>query len=647
MEIPVGTWEWNLENGNTYWSNGVYELLGLARGEGAAHVNDFVRFIHPDDRQRVLSDVESAIKRGNDYYAEFRIVRDDGAIVWLSSKGCLVRGASGAGRMIGVNIDITERKRAEQALHESQERLRSAFDHATIGMALVAIDGRLLQVNRSYCKLLGYSEQELLATNFQSLTHPGDLHDDLTFRRQLLAGERNVFQMEKRYIHKSGHTVWGLLNISLMRNGVGRPLYFISQIQDVTERKRVEMRLAIQHAVSRILSEAALMADAAPRLLQAICEPLGYELGEVWVPDHQTGQLIMLDCWSQASDELMEFASASRQFTFYPDVGLPGRIWKSCRASWITHLVNDSDFQRPSLAQAAGLTSGFGFPALVADRTVAILVFFSREVRERDEDLLRLTLSLGDQIGQFAERKQAEEALRRSEEALRESHARIEDLAGRLIAAQEEERKHFARELHDDLNQQVAALAIGISRLKQALPDSDAGVQEQVVRLRKDTDRLSERIRRMSHEWHSSVLQHVGLPAALISYCDEFSEQEGIAVSLAIHDGVEAVPPDAALCLYRVAQESLRNVARHSGARKAVVELMGTEAWVELQVIDRGAGFDPDTARGRGLGLVSIEERVRLLHGSLVLRARPGEGTEVKARIPSRAKHEQDKRLAG
>jgi signal transduction histidine kinase len=151
----------------------------------------------------------------------------------------------------------------------------------------------------------------------------------------------------------------------------------------------------------------------------------------------------------------------------------------------------------------------------------------------------------------------------------------------------------------------------------------------------------------MSHEWHSSVLQHVGLPAALISYCDEFSEQEGIAVSLAIHDGVEAVPPDAALCLYRVAQESLRNVARHSGARKAVVELMGTEAWVELQVIDRGAGFDPDTARGRGLGLVSIEERVRLLHGSLVLRARPGEGTEVKARIPSRAKHEQDKRLAG
>jgi PAS domain S-box-containing protein len=90
----VGTWEWNLETGNTYWSNGVYELLGLASGEGSAHINDFVRFIHPDDRQRVLSDVESAIKKGNDHYGEFRIIRDDGAIVWLSSKGCLVRGAS-------------------------------------------------------------------------------------------------------------------------------------------------------------------------------------------------------------------------------------------------------------------------------------------------------------------------------------------------------------------------------------------------------------------------------------------------------------------------------------------------------------------------------------------------------------------------
>ncbi len=98
-------------------------------------------------------------------------------------------------------------------------------------------------------------------------------------------------------------------------------------------------------------------------------------------------------------------------------------------------------------------------------------------------------------------------------------------------------------------------------------------IQEQIARLRKETDWLSERIRKMSHELHSTVLQHVGLPAALSSYCAEFSDREGIAVTLDIRDGVDAVSPEAALCLYRVAQESLRNVAKHSGARSAVVEL--------------------------------------------------------------------------
>jgi signal transduction histidine kinase len=238
---------------------------------------------------------------------------------------------------------------------------------------------------------------------------------------------------------------------------------------------------------------------------------------------------------------------------------------------------------------------------------------------------------------QRARRGRIEQALRESEESLRNSYARIEDLAGRLIAAQEEERRYVARELHDDLNQQVAAMAIGISRLKRQLPDADGAVQGQIAKLQDNTDSLSERIRQMSHELHSSVLQHAGLPAALNSYCAEFSDLEGIAVTLDIRAGVEAVPSDAALCLYRVAQESLRNIARHSGARSAVVTLTGVNGAVELRVVDQGVGFDPGQARGgHGLGLVSMEERVKLLHGSFVLTTRPGAGTELRAQIPLR-----------
>jgi PAS domain S-box-containing protein len=136
--------------------------------------------------------------------------------------------------------DITERKRAEEALRESEQRFKSSFEDASIGMALVGIEGRWLQVNQALCEIVGYSEEELLDKNFQDITHRDDLKTDLSYVRQLSAGEISTYQMEKRYVHKLGHIVWILLNGSLVRDGGGEPLYFIAQIQDITERKEAE-----------------------------------------------------------------------------------------------------------------------------------------------------------------------------------------------------------------------------------------------------------------------------------------------------------------------------------------------------------------------------------------------------------------------
>jgi PAS domain S-box-containing protein len=140
--------------------------------------------------------------------------------------------------------DITERKRSQDLLRESEERFSSAFEHASIGMALLTIEGRWFRVNWALCWLLGYSEAELLQKTFQDITYPDDLETDLNFIRQILSGEIHSYQMEKRYFHKQGHVIWVLLSVSLVRDPNGRPIYFISQIQDITERKKAERGLS-------------------------------------------------------------------------------------------------------------------------------------------------------------------------------------------------------------------------------------------------------------------------------------------------------------------------------------------------------------------------------------------------------------------
>jgi len=225
---------------------------------------------------------------------------------------------------------------------------------------------------------------------------------------------------------------------------------------------------------------------------------------------------------------------------------------------------------------------------------------------------------------------------RRVEEDLRMLNDRNRDLAGRLIRAQEEERTRIARDLHDDVGQQLAGLAILASSLKRkvARPAAPQEIDEAFARFQDRAAAAAQSVRNLSHELHPTVLQHAGLVAALQGLCSDAEQLHHLNVPFTAGGGVDALPPDVTLSLYRVTQEVLSNAVRHAQAKTVAVNLSVTGYDVELSITDNGVGFVTKTRLGQGLGLRSIDERVRLLGGSVQIQSTPGQGTRVFVRVP-------------
>ena len=247
------------------------------------------------------------------------------------------------------------------------------------------------------------------------------------------------------------------------------------------------------------------------------------------------------------------------------------------------------------------------------------------------ENLIRLHGVVSDVTGS----KATEAALVDREQTLQRKQAELLELTARLFTAQEDERRRLARELHDSFNQQMAALSIQLGSLRQRHPELAseirgelAGIQDQVVQLSND-------VRRVSHELHPAALEQLGLRAALKAHCARVERQDHVVVTLATAGLPDRLSREASISLFRVAQEALRNVARHSTATHAEVTLVAKDGGIELTIRDHGRGFDIDGARRKGsVGLVSMEERIRPLGGRFVASSRPGKGTTITAFVP-------------
>jgi PAS domain S-box-containing protein len=295
---------------------------------------------------------------------------------------------------------------------------------------------------------------------------------------------------------------------------------------------------------------------------------------------------------------------------------------------WAARVHPDDLAESRALAQAHidGKTPAFESEHRVLHKDGSIRWFLARGMVS--ERVSGRAIHMVGTTTDITERKRSEEALRRSREHIRE-------LAGRLISAQEVERRRIARDLHDDLNQKVAALAITISNIRHHLPAAAQSLSEDLFDLQSRTSQLAHDIRELSHEIHPATLEHAGLVPALTSYAAELKQLEGIDLQLQLPDAFDAIPQDVAICIYRVAQESIRNVLRHSGMRSAQVTLHRAQDQVTLVVRDEGRGFDASRPRDqKGLGLISIEERVRLLNGIVEVESQQGRGTTLQVCIP-------------
>ncbi|MDG3002550.1 GAF domain-containing sensor histidine kinase [Paludisphaera mucosa] len=281
-----------------------------------------------------------------------------------------------------------------------------------------------------------------------------------------------------------------------------------------------------------------------------------------------------------------------------------------------------------------GMKSNLTIPLKAGGVVLGVLSFGAfRAFRAWPDDLVQRLRTVGEIFASALARKRADHRLHAREEALRRTQAELRLLAGRLLQAQEDERRRIAREMHDDWTQRLAVLAIDAARLEARLdPASDA--LGQLQQMRAGLVSLSEDVHALSRQLHPSILDDLGLVDALRSECAGVERREGLAVAFRADEVLASLPKDVALCIYRVAQEALRNVVKHAATDEASVSLVRVGRELVLTVRDRGVGFDATEAGSReGLGLSSMEERVRLVRGAFAVASRPGEGATITARV--------------
>ena len=445
------------------------------------------------------------------------------------------------------------------------------FNASPIGIAVENLEGQPLFVNPALCQMLGFSDQELRSKHCTQFSPPEDAEKDWAFFQQLRAGSIDRYQLEKRYFRRDGSMVWGRLSISV--SGSPSSPLIIAMVEEITDKKAAEEALQAREDLLKIFVKnvpvGVAMLDRDMRYLQ---------VSDRWCADYSvdSSQVLGRSHYELFSDiperwkEMHKRALAGETLRAEED-----RWDRKGSTAWIRWEL------RPWRAPS-GIVGG-------------ILIFA--------EDITH--------------RKQMEEA--------------ISSISRKLIESQEQERARIGRELHDDINQRLALLAVELERLQ----DDPSELRTHVQELRKQLIEISNDVQGLSHELHSSKLEYLGALRAMKGWCREFGERQGIQIEFKSFEANISLPREIGLCLFRVLQEALHNAAKYSGVKRIEVEVREDSSEIHLLVSDLGRGFDLETAtQGRGLGLTSMQERVRLINGIIEIQSKPMGGTIVNVRVP-------------
>ncbi len=548
--------------------------------------NGWAEGVHPDDLQRCLDTYTQSFERRAKFSMEYWLRRHDGEYRWILDVGVprFNQDGSFAG-YIGIGVDVTERKRTEEALHDRERELTEAQRLAGVGSwqweprtdtviwskelyHLMGIDPTVPAPSyKEHARLFAAESWERLQRAVQGALQTG-----------------TSYELDLEVVRSESIAKWEIARGEPVRDKSGQIIGLRGTVQDITERKQTEQSRRESEDKLRLLldstAEGIYGIDLEHRC--TFCNPaclltLGYE---------HIDQVL-----GKNMHDLLHHSR--RDGTVFPVEEC--RVHRVSRTGEGVH-VEDEVFWR---------ANGTSFPA----------EYWSHPQRRRDE-VVGAVVAFVD----ITERKLTETALA--------------DVTRRLIDAQEQERARIGRELHDDIGQRLALLALQLQQLEEdtlILPE----VRSRMGECQKQISEIATDIQSLSHELHSGKLQYLGIAGAMRGFCQEFAQQQKVEIDFKAHDVPSPLSPDISLCLFRVLQEALHNSAKHSGVRQFEVRLLGMSDGIHLTVKDSGAGFDRDAAKeSRGLGLVSMQERLRLVSGELSIDSQLKSGTTVHARVP-------------